>query len=92
LGIGKADRLDWSRHWIDTGFKAIEARLSHHPGPFAFGERPTLADICIVPQVFNARRFGVDLAPYARIREIDTAASAVEAFAAATPARQPDAE
>ena len=92
LGIEKADRMDWSRHWIDTGFKAIEARLAGHPGPFAFGERPTLADICIVPQVFNARRFCVDLTPYARIREIDTAASAVEAFAAATPARQPDAE
>src|SRR6266404_3402963 len=92
LGIGKADRMDWSRHWIDTGFKAIEARLTRHPGPFAFGERPTLADVCVVPQVFNARRFGVDLAPYARIREVDAAASALEAFAAATPARQPDAE
>jgi len=51
-----------------------------------------LADVCVVPQVFNAGRFGVDLAPYAQIREIDAAASALEAFAAATPARQPDAE
>src|SRR6267142_3777047 len=92
LGVGEADRMDWSRHWIDTGFKAIEARLAGHPGLFAFGERPTLADICIVPQVFIARRFGVDPAPYERIREVDAAASALEAFGAATPARQPDAE
>ena len=92
LGVGEADRMDWSRHWIDTGFRAIEARLARHPGPFAFGERPSLADVCVVPQVFNARRFGVDLAPYARIREIDAAASALKAFGAATPARQPDAE
>src|SRR6266850_5649245 len=40
LGVGEADRMDWSRHWIDTGFRAIEARLARHPGPFAFGERP----------------------------------------------------
>jgi maleylpyruvate isomerase len=77
---------------LGVGFRAIEARLACHPGPFALGERPSLADVCVVPQVFNARRFGVDLAPYARIREIDAAASALEAFAAATPARQPDAE
>jgi len=62
------------------------------PGPFAFGALPTLADICIVPQVFNARRFGIDLAPYHRIREIDAAAAKLEAFAAAEPGRQPDAE
>jgi maleylpyruvate isomerase len=66
--------------------------LARHPGPFAFGESPTLADVCVVPQVFNARRFGVDLAPYARVTEIDGAGSALEAFAAAAPARQPDAE
>jgi maleylpyruvate isomerase len=92
LGVGEADRMDWSRHWIAAGFRAIEGRLARRPGPFAFGEHPTLADVCIVPQAFNARRFGVDLAPYARIREIDTAASALEAFAAASPACQPDAE
>src|SRR5260370_17767382 len=92
LGIGKADRMDWSRHWIDTGFKAIEPRLTRHPGPSAFGERPTLPDICILPPVLTTPRFGVDLTPYARISEIDTAASAVAAFAASTPARQPHAE
>jgi glutathione S-transferase len=67
-------------------------RLQGISGPFAFGERPTLADICIVPQVFNARRFGVDLEPYRRIREIEAAASTAEAFVAARPERQADAE
>jgi maleylpyruvate isomerase len=92
LGVSDTDRTQWSQHWIETGFDAIEARLKQMPGPFAFGDQPTLADICIVPQVFNARRFGVNLTPYARIREIDAAAAKLEAFAAAEPARQSDAE
>ena len=92
LGVGDTARAEWSQRWITSGFDAIEARLRQLPGPFAFGAQPTLADICIVPQVFNARRFGVDLAPYHRIREIDTAAAKLEAFAAAEPGRQPDAE
>ncbi len=92
LGIDEAGRGAWSKHWITLGFDAIEARLKTLPGPFAFGDRPMIADICIVPQVFNARRFGVDLTPYARIREIDAAAAKLEAFAAAEPGRQPDAE
>ena len=92
LGVGEAERTQWSRHWIETGFAAIEARLSQLPGPFAFGAQPTLADICIVPQVFNARRFGVDLAPYPRIREVDATAAKLDAFVAAEPGRQPDAE
>jgi maleylpyruvate isomerase len=92
MGIDDAGRADWSKHWITEGFAAIEARLAELPGPFALGQEPTLADICIVPQVFNARRFGVDLAPYPRIRGIDQAAAALDAFAAAEPGRQPDAE
>jgi maleylpyruvate isomerase len=92
LGVDEAARAEWSQRWIVAGFAAIEARLAQLPGPFALGDRPTLADICIVPQVFNARRFGVDLAPYARIRGIDTAAARLDAFVAAEPGRQPDAE
>jgi maleylpyruvate isomerase len=92
MGVDEAGRTAWSQHWIRTGFAAIEARLAALPGPFALGAKPTLADICIVPQIFNARRFGVDLAPYARIRGIDAAAAANAAFAAAEPGRQPDAE
>lgn len=92
MGVDEAARAAWSKHWIETGFEAVEARLAHLPGPFALGDRPTLADICIVPQVFNARRFGVDLAPYKRIVALDAAAAKLEAFAAAEPSRQPDAE
>jgi maleylpyruvate isomerase len=92
MGVDEAARATWSQHWIKAGFEAIEARLAHLPGPFALGERPTIADICIVPQVFNARRFGVDLSPYKRILEIDATASELEAFAMAEPGRQPDAE
>jgi len=92
MGVDDAARAAWSKHWIETGFDAVEARLAHLPGPFALGETPTLADICLVPQVFNARRFGVDLAPYKRIVALDAAAAKLDAFAAAEPGRQPDAE
>jgi len=92
MGIDEAGRAAWSQHWIRLGFDAIEARLASLPGPFALGATPTLPDLCIVPQVFNARRFGVDLAPYERIRGIDAAAARLEAFASAAPGRQPDAE
>ncbi len=92
MGVDEATRASWSKHWIETGFDAVEARLAHLSGPFALGDQPTLADICLVPQVFNARRFGVDLAPYKRIVALDAAAAKLEAFAAAEPGRQPDAE
>jgi maleylpyruvate isomerase len=92
MGVNEAARATWSQHWIKVGFEAIETRLAHLPGPFALGERPTIADICIVPQVFNARRFGVDLSPYKRILEVDTTASELEPFAMAEPGCQPDTE
>ncbi len=92
IGIDETARSEWSRHWIKTGFDAIEARLAEFQGPFALGKNPTLADVCIVPQIFNARRFGVDLSPYRRIVEVDLAASKLEAFIAAEPSRQADAE
>lgn len=92
LGIGEKDRTEWSQHWIRLAFDAIEVRLRTTSGPFAFGSSATLADVCIVPQVFNALRFGLDLDPYPRIREIYSAAANNEAFASASPERQEDAE
>jgi maleylpyruvate isomerase len=92
IGVDEEARSDWSRHWIRLAFDAIEIKLKGLHGPFAFGNMPSLADICIVPQVFNARRFGLDLNPYPRIREIDATAMTIEAFAMASPERQPDAE
>ena len=92
LGVDEVDRARWSKEWVEQGFAAIEARLAQTPGPFAYGDRPTLADICIVPQIFNARRFDADLAPFERIRQIEAEAMKLDAFVAAEPGRQPDAE
>ncbi|HEX2256218.1 MAG TPA: maleylacetoacetate isomerase, partial [Afifellaceae bacterium] len=85
---------DWYRHWVSEGFDGIEARLARdtETGTFCHGEAPGLADICLVPQVGNARRFDADLAPYPTIRRIAEACDALPAFAAARPDRQPDAE
>lgn len=81
----------WARETITRGLAAVEALIADQPGPHAVGSRPTLADIVIVPQLLNARRFGVDLAPFPRIRAVEQAAEALPAFAAAHPDRQPDA-
>ncbi len=81
----------WNRHWIATGFDAIEARLNSAAGRYAIGDRISLADICLVPQVFNARRYGLDLTPYPRIVAVDAAARELPAFAMAAPERQPGA-
>jgi maleylacetoacetate isomerase len=89
----KADeaQLDaWIAHWILEGFAAVEALIE--PGPFAFGSAVTIADICIVPQVYNAQRFKVPLDDFPRIAAVDAAARLLPAFAAAFPEAQPDAE
>ncbi|MGB6664786.1 MAG: maleylacetoacetate isomerase, partial [Methylocella sp.] len=70
-GAGAEARAAWNRHWIGIGFGAIEARLAAIAGRHAVGDRITLADICLVPQVYNARRAGLDLAPYPRIAAAD---------------------
>jgi len=93
LGQGPEGKLDWLRHWIGTGLAACEALLAQRPETqFAFGAEPGLADIYLVPQVFSARRFDVDLSAMPRLVEIDAACARHPAFAAAHPSRQPDAE
>jgi maleylpyruvate isomerase len=92
LGVDEPARAAWLKHWIIRGFETIETRLAQLPGPFSIGDRPTLADVCIVPQVFSARRCGVDLAPYGRILGIEAAAAKLDAFAIAAPGSQADAE
>ena len=93
LGIEEARRDEWYRHWIREGFNAIEAWLAERAtGDFCFGHAATIADICLVPQVANANRLKLDLAPYPRIRAIDAACRATKAFADARPEVQPDAE
>ncbi|WP_203564836.1 maleylacetoacetate isomerase [Bordetella pseudohinzii] len=84
----------WYRHWVDTGLAAVESMLanSSETGRFCHGDTPTLADLCLVPQVFNARRFGCDLTAMPTILRIDEACNALLAFQKAAPENQPDAE
>jgi len=86
-----AARRAWAGYWIASGFEAIEARLAETAGRHAIGDRLTLADICLVPQAYNARRFEVDLSRFPRIVAADAAARAHPAFAAAAPEKQADA-
>jgi maleylpyruvate isomerase len=80
----------WYHHWVIAGFDAVEQLLK--PGKFAFGDNVTLADVCLVPQVYNARRFKVPLDKYPKILAVDTACRAIPAFEKAKPENQPDAE
>jgi maleylpyruvate isomerase len=80
----------WYAHWITTGFEALESLL--RPGPYAFGKAVTLADVCLVPQVYNARRFKVPLERFPKIVAADAACLALPAFDKARPEVQPDAE
>jgi maleylacetoacetate isomerase len=84
----------WCRHWIESGLRAAEARVtsSGKVGPFCFGDTPGLADICLVAQMFSADRFGCDLKNMPTLSRIAAACEAHPAFAKAHPARQPDAE
>jgi maleylacetoacetate isomerase len=79
----------WTTYWIHEGFSAVERLME--PGRYAFGDRITLADVCIVPQVYNARRYKVPLDDFPRIVAADAAASQHPAFLAAAPEAQPDA-
>lgn len=92
LGAEKPVRSAWYQHWIREGFASLEAALSSRPSTrFCHGESPTLADICLVPQVFNAQRFKVDLAPYPALMGVFERCMTLPAFEAAQPDRQPDA-
>ena len=84
----------WAQHWIDLGLAALQEMIVAQPkrGKFCFGPIPTLADICLVPQLGNARRYGCDLSKYPTILDIETNCNAIPAFASAAPENQPDAE
>ncbi len=86
----EADKRDWHHHWLGLGLEAAE-RIADAQGPYALGASLTLADLCIVPQLYNARRYGFPLERYPRLRRIDAACATLPAFAGALPERQPDA-
>jgi maleylacetoacetate isomerase len=93
LGISEEAKNEWYRHWINEGFAALEAQLARGPaGRFCHGDTPTIADCCLVPQVYNAQRFDIDLGPYPNIARINEACAGLPAFIAAHPAQQPDSE
>jgi maleylpyruvate isomerase len=90
LGLAQNAREMWYRHWVASGFAALEEWLARDParGRFCYGDAPTMADVCLVPQVFNARRFSVDLAHYPLIVAIDAACRELPAIEGAAPERQ----
>ncbi len=92
LGLPEDKVTAWAGWANREGLAACEALIKHEPGPFCFGATPTLADLCLVPQLGNARRFGVDVAAFPRLLQAEAAAKALPAFADAAPERQADAE
>jgi len=92
LGLGEDKVTAWAGWANREGLSACEALIAKEPGPFCFGEAPTMADLCLVPQLANARRFGVDVTAYPRLLKAETAAKNLKAFADAAPERQADAE
>jgi maleylacetoacetate isomerase len=94
LDQGQSGVDRWCRHWIESGLRAAEALVtsSGKVGAYSFGDTPGLADICLVPQMFSASRFGCDLKDMPTLRRIAAACDGHPAFAKAHPARQPDAE
>ena len=91
LGLDEAQVSGWARQTIEDGLDACEALLREEAGPFCFGASPTLADVCLVPQLSNARRFGAELR-WPRLLAAEAAALALPGFQAAAAERQPDAE
>ncbi|MBS0334106.1 MAG: maleylacetoacetate isomerase [Proteobacteria bacterium] len=91
MGVDQAGILEWTQGWIREGFDALEPMIEKHGGGWAFGETPTIADCCLIPQVYSANRYEVDLSPWPAIRAVDERAKAHPAFQAAHPNNQPDA-
>lgn len=94
LKVSEEDKNNWYRHWCEQGLAAMERNLASagKSGLFCFGDMPGLADCCLVPQIANAQRLDCDLSNMPTIMRINDACLALEAFATAAPAKQPDAE
>jgi maleylacetoacetate isomerase len=91
MGLDQAAILDWTQGWIRDGFDALEPMIAANTDGFAFGATPTIADCCLIPQVYSANRYEVDLTPWPAIRAVNERALAHPAYQAAHPNKQPDA-
>jgi maleylacetoacetate isomerase len=92
LALNETQKLAWINHWLATGFAALEQRLARSAGPFCVGDTVTMADLCLVPQVYNALRFAHDMTAYPLISRIHHNCQQLAAFALAAPEQQPDAQ
>jgi maleylpyruvate isomerase len=94
LNLSAEQKQMWIEHWLKTGLEALEQELSaaSHRGRFCFGDTPTMADCCLIPQIYSARRFNVDMSAYPVLGEIESHCLALEQIRAAAPERQPDSE
>jgi maleylacetoacetate isomerase len=90
FAVGEAGKAAWARHWLTAGFEGIERLLERHAGSHAVGNAVTIADVCLVPQVFNGFRFGVEMDRFRRVLAVHDAVASLPAFAAAHPSVQPD--
>lgn len=94
LKVSEEVKLEWQQHWLQLGLATLERMLADDPrtGRYCHGDTPTLADCCLVPQVFSAQRFGVDMTSYPTVMRIHAACNELPAFQQAHPSQQPDAE
>jgi maleylpyruvate isomerase len=92
LGVSEDDKLAWSHHWMASNFSAIEARLAKTAGKYCFGDTITIADLCLVPQVYNALRFKLDMSPYPIMSKVVAQCNQQPAFIRALPENQADAQ
>jgi maleylpyruvate isomerase len=91
FGADQAAVEDWAAHWITEGFEALETLIVRHGAGFSYGDTPTMADCCLLPQAYNAQRYRVDLGRFPRVRDAVERAKALPAVQAAAPEQQPDA-
>jgi maleylacetoacetate isomerase len=92
MALSETQKQAWIIHWLETGFSALECRLAQSAGQFCFGDEVTLADLCLVPQVYNAQRFALDMSAYPTVNTVYHNCQQLAAFALAAPEQQPDAQ
>lgn len=92
LGVAEKAKTQWIRHWVETGLRAVEEGVANWTGPLSLGERPGYFEACLIPQLYNARRFECDLSGCPRLLAIAARCESLEAFQQAAPEVQPDAQ